>query len=205
MLFLKKSFLFILLLILQQNIFSQIILNVQWTQKTKLNPKEVIYYSTNKKLEWKDFLGTPPPPSSIAAITSSGFGYNAAMKSTNGKGEINITVYCYFSKPKSWVRIKNKTAYILEHEQHHFDATYLSAHSFLQKIKSANITLDNMNEVLGALYKEASTSMSKLQNDYDTETNNGLNKEKQAQWNNYFAVMLLKIPSGGGIECKLAE
>jgi Bacterial protein of unknown function (DUF922) len=182
----KKSFLFVLICFLYSNAFAQTTVSVNWTEKTKLNAKDVIYFNANKKLTWANFLGTPPPPSSIAAVTSSGFGYNASMKSTNGVGTINISVYCYFSKPKSWVRVKNKTAYILEHEQHHFDASYLAAVSFMQKVKAANITTENMNEVIGKIYKEVSAAMNKMQDDYDNETNNGLKKDKQAEWNIFF-------------------
>jgi hypothetical protein len=193
MLKLKRSVLFIFLFLLQAIAFSQVTVNVLWTEKSKLNAKEVIYFKSNKKLTWADFLGTPPPPSSVAAITSSGFGYTADMKSTNGKGVINIAIYCYFSKPKSWVRIKNKTAYILEHEQHHFDASYLAAVIFMQKIKAANINIENMNEVIDSLYTKANTLLKQLQNNYDLETNNGINIEKQAKWNNYFKNLLLTV------------
>jgi Bacterial protein of unknown function (DUF922) len=182
----KKSFLFVLISFLCSNAFAQTTVSVTWTEKPKLNAKDVIYYNANKKLIWANFLGTAPPPSSVAAVTSSGFGYNASMKSTNGVGTISIAVYCYFSKPKSWVRVKNKTAYILEHEQHHFDASYLAAVSFMQKVKAANITTENMNEVIGKIYKEVSAAMNKMQDDYDNETNNGLKKDKQAEWNIFF-------------------
>lgn len=198
MLKLKIAIVFIILFAFYFNVLAQVSVTVSWTEKTKFNAKDVIYFNANKKLTWADFIGTPPPPSSVAAITSSGFGYSATMKSTNGKTEIKILVYCYFSKPKSWVRVKNKTAYILEHEQHHFDASYLAAESFMQQIKAANITAENMNEVLGKLYKEAGTAMSKLQNDYDTETNNGLKKDKQLIWNNYFKTKLLLTPNDMG-------
>ena len=165
---------------------AQIKTNVSWTVQRKLNANEAVNYNILKKLTWSDFKGTPPPPSSIAAITSSGFGYSADMKSNNGKGEINIYVYCYFNKLKSWVRVKTKSAYILEHEQHHFDATYLAAKAFMKRVLESKITSENMNEVLGNLYKEANTAMNKMQNDYDNETKNGILKEKQAVWNNFF-------------------
>ncbi len=189
----KINFLFVLCCLLQQNAFSQTTVSVLWTQQSKYNAKDVIYFNAKKKLTWSDFLGTPPPPSSIAAITSSGFGYSAAMKRVNEKVEIKILLYCYFSKPKSWVRVKNKTPYILEHEQHHFDATYLVALDFMQKIKAANITDKNMNAVISKLYNEANTALDKLQDDYDTQTNNGLKKDKQAEWNIYFTTKMAAI------------
>ncbi len=170
--------------------YSQVTTNISWTEQTKMNDKEVIYYKLDKKLEWSDFKGIPPPPSAVAAITSSGFGYKADMKSRNAVGQINIAVYCYFSKPKSWVRQKSKSNYILEHEQHHFDATYLAAQNFIKNIRAAKITLENMNEVLGKLYNQANAAMNKMQNDYDGETRNGILKDQQERWNSFFLEQL---------------
>ena len=165
---------------------AQIITTISWVEKSNANPADVIYYNANKKLVWADFKGTPGPPSVIAAITSSGFGYSAGMKSTNGKGEINVSVYCYFSKPNSWVRNGKTTAYILNHEQHHFDATYICTKKFIEKIRNTNITTTNMNDVLAKLYKECSAEMRKMQADYDGETMNGQFKDKQEKWNVFF-------------------
>ena len=172
---------------------AQVKVNIIWTMQTKMNANETIYYMANKKLIWADFKGTPPAPSSTQAITSSGFGYSADMKSTNGNGVINIKVYCFFNKTKSWVRPTGKTNYILEHEQHHFDATYLSAYGFMEKLKAATITIQNMDAVLSAIYKEANAARVKMQDDYDTQTKNGILKDKQAKWNNFFVEKLAEI------------
>ena len=174
---------------------AQVKVNITWTEQTNMKPSETIYYTPNKKLLWSDFIGKPPAPSSTQAVTSSGFGYSADMKSTNGKGVINIRVYCFFNKIKSWVRAIGKTNYILEHEQHHFDATYITAYDFEEKLKTANITTENMDSLLGSIYKEANAARVKMQNDYDTQTKNGILKEKQAEWNKFF-VEKLKTISG---------
>jgi hypothetical protein len=177
---------FILLLSFNFSTHAQIVTNIFWTEKTSMNINDIIYYNPTKKLVWADFKGTPAPPSPVAAITSSGFGYKAGMQSTNGKGEINVSVYCYFSKPNSWVRKGKTTAYILNHEQHHFDATYICTKRFIEKIRNANLTTTNMNDVLAKLYKECSTEMRKMQADYDGETMNGQLKDKQEKWNGIF-------------------
>ena len=189
----KFTISFLVQILFSVSSFAQITVNVKWINQPKLYPNDAINYTVTKKLTWNDFKATPPPPSLVVAITSSGFGYSADMKSTNGKGEINIFVYCYFNKLKSWVRVKGKSAYILEHEQHHFDATYIASQIFIQKVKAAKITDDNMNAVLGALYKEANAGMNKMQNEYDTQTQNGILKEKQTVWNSFFEVKLLEI------------
>jgi hypothetical protein len=172
---------------------AQITTTINWTEKTKLIPKDVIYYNINKKLTWADFIGIPNRPYPIAAITTSGFGYTCSMQSTNGKGTINVNIYCFFSKPKSWVKKDKKTAYILTHEQHHFDATYIAAKDFIAKVKAATLTVDNMNEVISAIYKECYAALNKMQEDYDTETNNGRLTEKQKQWNTFFDQKLVTI------------
>jgi hypothetical protein len=172
---------------------AQITTTISWVEKSNANAADVIYYNPNKKLAWADFKGTPGPPSVVAAITSSGFGYKAGMKSTNGKGEISVSVYCYFSKPNSWVRKGKTTAYILNHEQHHFDATYICTKRFIEKIRTANLTTTNMNDVLAKLYKECSTEMRKMQADYDGETMNGQLKDKQEKWNTFFDRTLIEL------------
>ena len=172
---------------------AQIITTISWVEKSNANAADVIYYNANKKLVWADFKGTPGLPSVVAAITSSGFGYKAGMKSSNGKGEINVSVYCFFSKPNSWVRKGKTTPYILNHEQHHFDATYICTKRFIEKIRNANLTTTNMNDVLAKLYKECSAEMRKMQADYDGETMNGQLKDKQEKWNVFFEEKLLAI------------
>jgi hypothetical protein len=172
---------------------AQITTTISWIEKTSMNATDVIYYNKNKKLVWADFKGAPAPPSAVAAITSSGFGYKASMQTSNGKGSINVSVYCYFSKPKSWVRKGKTTAYILNHEQHHFDATYICAKRFIEKIKIATLTTSTMNDVLAKLYKACCAEMSKMQTDYDGETMNGQLKDKQEKWNAFFDAALLPL------------
>jgi hypothetical protein len=172
---------------------AQIITTISWVEISNANTADVIYYNANKKLVWADFKGTPGPPSVVAAITSSGFGYKAGMKSTNGKGEISVSVYCFFSKPNSWVRKGKTTAYILNHEQHHFDATYICTKRFIEKIRTVNLTTTNMNDVLAKLYKECSIEMRKMQADYDGETMNGQLKDKQEKWNIFFDKTLIEL------------
>lgn len=144
---------------------------------------DVIYYKANKKLQWDHFLGAiPANPGIVAALTVSGFGYGASLKTINGKGELNITVYCYFSKNRSWVKPGKNTAYILNHEQHHFDVSYIAAELFIDKLQSAKFTNGNYNELLARIYKECCDSMNKMQNEYDGQTNNGQVKAEQSRW-----------------------
>lgn len=183
-----KVFLFtILLLFLFSHISAQVTTNIYWTEQTEMNKNNTIYYNPTKNLVWDDFKGVPGPPSPIAAITASGFGYKANMSSSSGKGEINIAVYCYFNKKGSWVKPGKTTAYILTHEQHHFDVSYLAAGIFMNKIKNTVITTSNINTVLPKIYKECCDMMNKMQDDYDGQTMNGQLEDRQKKWNTFFA------------------
>ena len=148
-------------------------------------PSEVIYYSTSRPLSWKDFKGIPDAASRASALTASGFGYKADYKNVGGKANINISVYCYFNKNNSWVKTGRTTEYILNHEQQHFDISFIAASIFLEKLKTTRITQSNYNVVLPNLYKECCNIMNKMQDEYDVQTKNGQLKDEQERWNNY--------------------
>jgi len=167
--------------------------NVFWTNDTGMDADNIIYYHAESPLEWPDFKGAPGPSSPIAAITTSGFGYKADMKTLNGKGQINIGVYCFFNKDRSWVRPGRTTDYILTHEQHHFDASYLAANLFMQRVRNTSMSASDCNTILPQLYRECCDTMNKLQNDYDGQTHNGQLDDVQEKWNDYFVAKLRGI------------
>ncbi len=167
------------------NAHAQLATNVYWTEQSGMPASGVIYYQPYNNLQWTDFTGTPNTGGNVAAITLSGFGYKASIKNNGSKGQLNIGVYCYFSKDKSWVKPDKKTGYILNHEQHHFDITFIAASVFADKIKNTVITTGNYNALLPRIYKECCDLMNKLQDDYDGQTKNGQVKNVQEKWNDY--------------------
>jgi hypothetical protein len=186
----KMAFLFLFSFFFFSNAQSQFVTNVYWTEDTKMPGTETIYYHPNKKLQWADFNGVPTIPGNVAAITASGFGYKASMKNNGTKGQLNIGVYCYFNKDKSWVKPGKTTSYILNHEQHHFDVSFIAASLFADKLKRTEINLKNYNAVLPAIYKECCDIMNKMQDEYDGQTKNGQLKDVQAKWNEFIVSRL---------------
>ncbi len=164
--------------------FAQLSTNVTWTEQSSMAPSTVVYYNPGKNLTWGDFQAQPPNENGIvAAMTVSGFGYNAGVRTVNGKGELNVSVYCYFNKKKSWVKPGKDNAYILTHEQHHFDVSYIAAAIFIDKLQSTKFTTANYNVLLPRIYNECCDIMNKMQNDYDGQTKNGQAKDEQSRWN----------------------
>ncbi len=172
---------------------AQISTNIYFTSSTDLPATETIYYAKNRKLTWMDFTGEPVLTGNVGAITMSGFGYKASLKKAGDKGQLNIAVYCYFTKNKSWVKPNAKTGYILQHEQGHFDISYLASQLFIQKAKELSSDAISCNKSLPDLYKSVIAQMHKMQNDYDTQTMNGREEVAQEKWNRFFAEQLLAV------------
>ena len=183
--FLMRYLFFLVLLSLSFASGAQFTKNVYWTEQTTLVPGDVIYYSVLRPLAWKDFRGAPDVSSKASAVTASGFGYKADYKNTGTKYNVNISVYCYFNKNNSWVKNGCTTGYILNHEQQHFDISFIAANIFVDKLKAAELNKTNYNAALPALYKECCEIMNKMQEEYDSQTKNGQSKEMQAKWNIY--------------------
>lgn len=161
---------------------AQLQTTVAWTEQSSLPRSEVIYYTPNENLEWADFKGTPFE-SRAAAVTVSGFGYKADVKTVGNKGQLTIKVYCYFNKNKSWVKPGKTIPYILTHEQHHFDISYIAANIFVEKLKGTVFTLSNFNQLLPKIYNESCLIMNKMQDEYDGQTKNGQLRDVQFKWN----------------------
>ena len=178
----KKSIFFLSLLFCGVA-FAQTTVNVRWQPVDERTAGDSIFYSSARKLVWKDFKGRPDAASPAAAITESGFGYKLTMNSLNNRTSINITVFCYFNKRKSWVKAGMNTNYALLHEQHHFDITYINTVAFIQKLKEAHFSQHNYQLVVDRIHDECFNALEKMQNDYDGETSNGRIKPVQEFWN----------------------
>jgi len=157
---------------------------VNYTTSPGLKEKLLIFYDNKTKLTWDDFKASPDDNMNAAALTDAGFGYGSTYSSADGKGNLTITVYCDFDKKGSWVKPIGRNDYILKHEQHHFDISYICTMLFIKKLRETKFTSSNYNTLIKEAYKETTINMSSMQNQYDAETHNGLLKDKQEEWAN---------------------
>lgn len=84
----------------------------------------------------------------------------------------------------------NKTAYILNHEQKHFDIAYINTLLFIQNLRGANFTNTNYAAVIEKIYNKTAAAMTSIQNQYDLDTSHSRIPEKQAQWNDKISKQL---------------
>jgi hypothetical protein len=177
-----KQFFFTVFVLSATLSFSQpLVLNVI-SEPAKGSANDTIYYQPGSKLVWNNFFTRNESSGDVAALTASGFGFKASMSYKNGKGNISVFTYCFFSRSNSWVRPNRKTDYILSHEQHHFDISYIGMQLFAHRLRQTNFTVQNYSALLHRIYNESYQYMSDLQNRYDGETKNGQLPDKQAQW-----------------------
>ncbi len=172
------------------NASAQVTTNIQWTKQSSLPAAEVIYYDETNKLVWDNFKAAPQERGIVAAVTFSGFGYMADIKSIAGKTQLNIKVYCYFNKNKSWVNPAKASPYILKHEQHHFDISYIAAGIFIDRVQNTIFSHADYKTMLPILYQECVDFMGKMQDEYDRKTKNGQQKDKQEEWGRKINAMI---------------
>jgi hypothetical protein len=95
---------------------------------------------------------------------------------------LTITLKTYVVRDASWVRA-GRDEYTLNHEQRHFDVVKLVVERFKQKIKPGNLTVEDYNSIIQHEYLESWREMTRLQDQYDSETGHGINHASQAAWN----------------------
>ena len=169
--------------------------NITYTNSISGADNRFIVYAAKQNLAITNFEGKPDINNDAVAITSSGFLFKAGFRNKNGKAILNILVDCSFDKQLSWMKDKGKNEYILSHEQHHFDISYISTLLFIKKLKQASLTVDNYKDQLQTIYNNAINNMEQLQSKYDIETSNGLLKDKQEIWNNKINQQLASLIS----------
>jgi hypothetical protein len=152
-----------------------------------------IFYKPTQLLIWDDFKGKPVEQRDNAvALTNAGFGLKLAFHRVGNIAQLVISVNCNFSRKDSWVKNGNKTAYILNHEQKHFDIAFIHTVLFIQKLTGASLTSSNYATVIEKIYNEAAAAMSKMQNQYDVETNHSRISEKQSEWDAKISQQLIE-------------
>jgi len=146
--------------------------------------EELLDWSASRKLTWNDYKASPDPESDAAASTTSylAIEYNITSSSFGYK------IQSRFSKTRSWGL--HKTAYILSHEQGHFDLAEIFARKLNKQMSEYRFNKRTYQQDLNKIYQDILDEKENMQNDYDKETNHSINKEKQAEWLKKIAALL---------------
>jgi predicted secreted Zn-dependent protease len=90
-------------------------------------------------------------------------------------------VKCFFDRTKSWTKDK-KSAYLLSHEQLHFDITELFVRKLRKQLASLGNDCQKLNDYVEKYYNENYKEYVAYQAAYDRESEHSIDKKKQAYW-----------------------
>ncbi|KKM87994.1 hypothetical protein LCGC14_1263260 [marine sediment metagenome] len=144
--------------------------------------EETIPWSSDRKLQWSDFKGSYFKTEWAAATTATGIGYSFTSTKQGAQQILAIEVQCVFLPKKSWYRPEVCNAFILGHEQLHFDIAELYARKFRKRLAAFNFT-DNVKEEVKDIYKKILLELRSYQNKYDRETDFSKDFQQQLLWN----------------------
>ena len=141
---------------------------------------EVIAWSPDYNIEWTDFKARPQNGSHLDAYTMLGISLEVVSQDD---GNVNMGVFGYFEKNKSWVKSGEKTANLLKHERKHFDICEIYRRILVKRLEeSSPYTVDNFNKKVGDIFNKTFKDYTDEQEKYDHETHHSQKKELQAKW-----------------------
>jgi hypothetical protein len=159
-------------------------INIVYDTTAFKNSTDTILFKNNAALTWDDFKDRPKDNESTVANSAIGFKYNANIKTMGKNVIINISTSSFFVRSKSWGKIDHKNAYILKHEQYHFNLARYGAELFKRNLLKEKMTHKNFNTKINKAYYDAWNVYLKLQQQYDKDSNHSINRAQQALWEN---------------------
>ncbi|WP_228409772.1 DUF922 domain-containing protein [Chryseobacterium sp. T16E-39] len=143
-----------------------------------------IIWSDQQKLEWSNFkskVKTMRNPD-VVAYTHCGWEYSSTV-SSDPSVPVKIKITTIFREDKSWKDPKRINDYALLHEQKHFDIAEIYARKLRKEVMEHIKTSSDYNKNFKIIYNRILNEYKDFQIAYDRDTQNGMNKEKQAQYN----------------------
>jgi len=138
--------------------------------------EDLLKWKADRKLTWADYQAAPDPESDAAASTTTYLVIDYNISNTR----FSYKIKSMFSKTRSWG--VHKTAYILSHEQGHFDLAEVFARKLNKKMSEYKFNRKTYQKDLDRIYNSVTKEKSETQNLYDSETRHSINKVKQAEW-----------------------
>lgn len=146
-------------------------------QTVKKLQNDTVVWRADYHLQFEDFKGKRPARGVVAAAAQVGILFH--VKEIDG--EMVFIVEAIFVKSKSF--IKDSSQYSLNHEQIHFDITELYTRKMRKKLQSINYKkVKNMQSEINKVYDNINQDLRKEQEEYDKDTEHGINMVKQKMW-----------------------
>ncbi|MEN2283088.1 hypothetical protein AAGF08_13175 [Algoriphagus sp. SE2] len=141
---------------------------------------DTVFYDPGRPLNWGDFKDSPQVTSKFNATIFASFSMAGTSVMDNGTIVQGLDFKVYMLPKQSWV--KHASDYGIVHEQLHFDAVRIAVDRLIYRLKNIELDPEFFQATLNEEYLDALRELSKIQELYDGQTQHGLNKVQQAQW-----------------------
>jgi hypothetical protein len=149
--------------------------------------KDLIEWSSSRRLAWPDFKGRVPVNAANAALTNTSINVEFGFS----KKGMTYSIKCRFDKNKSWVRVKNDL--VLGHEQGHFDIAELHARKLNKALRDYKFNSKTVSEDVNKIYESVMKDHHAFQSEYDQQTDFSRKVDKQVEWLNKVAKDLASL------------
>lgn len=157
----------------------------------EVNNSNRIAWEKNYELDWDDFNGRANRTSSLDAYTMLGISLEVIGQKD---GKVDMGVFGYFEKNKSWVKPGEKTVHLLSHERKHFDLCEVYRRKLIKKLETKkSYDYESFSSEVGKMFNENFEQYTKEQERYDEETHHSQKKELQIKWNKFITKELLRL------------
>ena len=154
----------------------------------------LIPWNASRKLTWDDYKGEPDPQADAAASTTTLLTVSYKFSRNN----FSFAIRSGFDPTRSWGT--HRTAYILSHEQGHFDIAEVYARKLFQKLSEYKYDPRSYQKELKKIYEEVIKEKEKMQNEYDEQTRHSILRVRQEEWLKKIATMLHESAAFAGYQ-----
>ncbi len=152
---------------------------------------------TGRKLQWTDFKGNADTSSPYSATTNWSVSYRAHVDSIHADTVfLSFRVMPVFNNYTSWVKkekIKRKkeSEALLQHEQGHYDLAIICAETLKQTLLTTPFLKNNYSAKADSIADATLKLFTRIEDDYDLQTNHMLNHGEQMKWNENIRKLLI--------------
>lgn len=163
---------------------------------TSILSGQKIVWKKDQKLNWNNFKSKVNNQSgkSVVAYTNCGWVYSV-VKSSNPKSSVKIEIETIFNEDKSWKDVKQISEYILNHEQKHFDIAEVFARKLRKEVAEKVKTSGDFDRSFQGIYNKILKEYKNFQVSYDQNTDHGMDKDKQEEYNTLISEELENLKS----------
>ena len=138
----------------------------------------------NRDLQWSDFTGVVDKTSSYSANTHWNITYRySGVRFENDKAALQGLIFkLELDRDKSWIKHESESAFLLKHEQGHFDIARLCLLEMKQSFDTAAFYKADYKTKPQTLFNAILAKYNALSETYDAETNHSKKQDIQKQW-----------------------